>query len=62
MTDLSKPRPRPLKMHPEPEAQLDRLVRSLERIADGLAHVVELLDAVVVDGEDGVKCLRMVKS
>lgn len=51
-------RRRPLKIHPEPEAMLDELVRALERIADGLQSVVEMLDAVVTVDEYGDKCLR----
>jgi len=49
-------------MHPEPEAQLDRLVRALERIATGLEHVIETIDAVVVEDDAGVKRLRILES
>jgi hypothetical protein len=59
--ELPKQARRPLKIHPEPEAQLDRLVRSLERIAEGLEHVVNTIDAVVVTNADGELCLRMAK-
>jgi hypothetical protein len=58
MPDIPKVRPRPLKVHPEPGAMLDELVRALQRIADGLASVVEMLDAVVTEDEHGRKCLR----
>lgn len=58
MADLPKPRRKPLKVYPEPEAMLEDLVRSLARIADGLQSVVEMLDAVVFVDERGEKCLR----
>lgn len=58
MPEIPRPRRRPLKIYPDPEATLDELVRALERIADGLASVVEMLDAVVTVDEYGKKCLR----
>jgi hypothetical protein len=58
MPEIPKVRPRPLKIHPEPEEMLGELVRALQRIASGLASVVETLDALVVVDEHGRKCLR----
>jgi hypothetical protein len=58
MGDLPKPRRKPLKVYPEPEAMLEELVRSLQRIANGLESVVVMVDAVVTEDDHGRKCLR----
>jgi hypothetical protein len=58
MPEIPRPRRRPLKIYPEPEAMLEELVRALERIADGLQSVVDTIDAVVTEDEHGRKCLR----
>lgn len=55
---VTETRRRQLKIHPEPEAMLEELVRAMERIADGLQSVVETIDAVVIVDERGNKCLR----
>lgn len=51
-------RRRQLKIHPEPEAMLEELVRALQRIAAGLESVLVMLDAVVTEDARGRKCLR----
>lgn len=58
MPEIAPGKRRNLKIHPEPEAMLEELVRALQSIADGLQSVVETIDAVAFVNERGEKCLR----
>lgn len=58
---VTETRRRPLKIHPEPEAMLEELVRALERIADGLELIVSTLDSVVVVDRFDVASVRVWK-
>jgi phosphate uptake regulator len=60
MPEVLKPRRKPLKVYPEPEAMLEELVRALERIADGVANISETLDAVVTMTKDRELAIRTV--
>lgn len=60
MPPIPKTPRRPLKMEPTNEELLAIGVRSLERIAEGLTSVVETLQALTVDSDDGKVRLRTV--
>jgi len=49
---IPKPR-RQLKIEPDGDAMLGELVRSLNRIADGVEAIVQFLDTVVETRDDG---------
>ena len=58
---LPKPPRRTLKMHPDPDAQLEELVRSLGRIADGLSSMLEWAHSITVAGDGGRDAIRTVR-
>lgn len=62
MPELPKVRPRQLRVYPDADAQLAELVRALQRIADGVANIVETLDAVVTTNKDRESAIRTVSS
>jgi hypothetical protein len=45
-------RRRMLKVHPEPDAMLEELIRALERLATGVENVVETLESLIEPGEE----------
>jgi hypothetical protein len=59
--DLSKPRRRQLKIHPEPELLLESIARSLETIAQGLTNIVETLDAIVTEDREHRRGVRVMQ-
>lgn len=61
MPDLTKPRRRQLKIHPEPEAMLESIARSLETIAQGVKDIVQTLDAIVSTDDRGRAHVRVVE-
>lgn len=61
MPQIPKIPRRPLKVHPEPEALLESIARSLATIAQGVKDIVETLDAIVSTNDKGQPHVRVVQ-
>ncbi len=61
MPDLPKFTRRPLKVEPTAEEMLERLVRSLERIATGVESIVETINAVTTENASNQTCVRVLE-
>jgi hypothetical protein len=60
MPELPKPKRHALKMEPDdPMLQLERLIRSFDRMAEGLENMVSALDELTFTDADGRRHMRV---